>query len=114
MVDLCFLSISSEVKGLYIHSYTLPPPPPHTHTHAQTSSSSDSSDDIIPVQGYDGTTPLTLDEDYQDPDTLEFQASLEEVKAIVGSDASEEVLKELLMQADMDVNRAINFYYNID
>ncbi len=102
------------MKRVVIHSYThTRPPPPPPHTHAQTSSS-DSSDDIIPVQGYDGTTPLTLDEDYQDPDTLQFQASLEEVKAIVGSDASEEVLKELLMQADMDVNRAINFYYNID
>lgn len=72
-----------------------------------------SSDDIIPLSGYDGSTPFTLDSDYHDAHTLQFSACVEEVRAVVGAEADNDVIKELLMQADMDVNRAINFYYNM-
>ena len=37
---------------------------------------------------------------------------LHQLRDVVGSDASDEVLKNLLLAADMDVNRAVNFYFS--
>ena len=45
---------------------------------------------------------------------LEFCACVKEVKAVVGEEADDDVIKDLLLQADMDVNRAINFYFSIN
>lgn len=55
---------------------------------------------------------FTLDSLYHDPQTLAFQERLSEVRAVVGEEASDELLRELLLQADLDVNRAINYYFN--
>lgn len=43
--------------------------------------------------------------------TVAFNTALEEVKAVVGADAPEELLKDLLLAADCDANRAVNFYF---
>lgn len=42
---------------------------------------------------------------------LGMSAALVQLKDIVGSDANEDILKNLLLAADMDVNRAVNFYF---
>lgn len=52
-------------------------------------------------------------EGYQlDPDTLQFQEALQQLRGIVGSDVSQIVLQDLLLAADMDINRAVNYYFN--
>ena len=38
---------------------------------------------------------------------------LEKLRIVVGDEPTDEVLSELLLAADMDVNRAINFYFNL-
>ena len=53
-----------------------------------------------------------LDSEFHDEDTLEFQSKLDELKMIVGSDVGEELVKDLLLAADMDINRAANYYFN--
>ena len=53
-----------------------------------------------------------LDEEFHDADTIQFQSALEQLKGIVGSEANEELLKDFLLAADMDINRAANYYLN--
>ena len=53
-----------------------------------------------------------LEEEFHDADTLQFQSALDQLKGIVGSEAQEELLKDFLLAADMDINRAANYYYN--
>lgn len=53
-----------------------------------------------------------FDEEFHDTDTVQFQSSLEQLKGIVGSDANEELLRDFLLAADMDINRAANYYLN--
>ena len=53
-----------------------------------------------------------MDPEFHDADTLEFQSKLEELKSFVGSEAPEELLKDFLLAADMDINRAVNYYLN--
>lgn len=38
---------------------------------------------------------------------------IEKLRTVVGDEPTDEVLSELLLAADMDVNRAINFYFNL-
>ena len=38
---------------------------------------------------------------------------IEKLRIVVGDEPTDEVLAELLLAADMDVNRAINFYFNL-
>ena len=53
-----------------------------------------------------------LDEEFHDADTIHFQSALEQLKGIVGSEANEELLRDFLLAADMDINRAANYYLN--
>ena len=53
-----------------------------------------------------------LDEEFHDADTLQFQSALDQLKGIVGNEANEELLKDFLLAADMDINRAANYYLN--
>ena len=41
-----------------------------------------------------------------------ISAALLQMKDIVGTDATDDVLKSLLLAADMDINRAVNFYFS--
>jgi len=53
------------------------------------------------------------DEEYQlDPDTLQFQEALQQLRGIVGPDVSQIMLQDLLLAADMDINKAVNYYFN--
>ena len=38
---------------------------------------------------------------------------IEKLRTVVGDEPTDEVLTELLLAADMDVNRAVNFYFNL-
>ena len=38
---------------------------------------------------------------------------IEKLRTVVGDEPTDEVLAELLLAADMDVNRAVNFYFNL-
>lgn len=38
---------------------------------------------------------------------------IEKLRVVVGDEPTDEVLSELLLAADMDINRAINFYFNL-
>lgn len=53
-----------------------------------------------------------LDEEFHDADTLQFQSALDQLRVIVGNEANEELLKDFLLAADMDINRAANYYLN--
>ena len=53
------------------------------------------------------------DEFQIEPHTLQWQAALGELQAVVGMETSPDVLRDLLLAADMDVNRAVNFFLNI-
>ena len=53
-----------------------------------------------------------LDEEFHDANTIQFQSALDQLKVIVGSEANEELLRDFLLAADMDVNRAANYYLN--
>ncbi len=44
-------------------------------------------------------------------DTVTFDKAVAELRAVVGAEAPEEMLKDLLLAADCDVNRALNFYF---
>ncbi len=47
-----------------------------------------------------------------DEATVVFDKAVVELRAVIGSEAPEELLKDLLLAADCDVNRALNFYFN--
>ena len=38
---------------------------------------------------------------------------IEKLRVVVGDEPTDEVLSELLLAADMDINRAIKFYFNL-
>ena len=50
--------------------------------------------------------------EFGSPESIAFQQALAELKSVVGEEASDEALKEYLLAADMDVNRALNFYFS--
>ena len=53
------------------------------------------------------------EEEFQlEPHTLQWEAALEELRAVVGSEVGDDMLRDVLLAADMDVNRAVNFYFN--
>ena len=46
------------------------------------------------------------------PDTMEWDIALENLRAVLGSEVGDDVLQDLLLAADMDINRAVNFFFN--
>ncbi len=54
----------------------------------------------------------SLSKDYGSPESVAFQKALEELRGVVGAESSDDALKEYLLAADMDVNRALNFYFS--
>lgn len=55
---------------------------------------------------------LDFSGDLNSPQSTAFQEALVELRSIVGEEASDDALKEYLLAADMDVNRALNFYFS--
>ena len=68
---------------------------------------SDSDEDEVPPQKYASNSWMA--ENLVDDSGL--ASALVQLRAIVGDDATDEVLKDLLLAADLDVNRAINYYF---
>ena len=53
-------------------------------------------------------------ESFETTEPAEVMATyIEKLRTIVGDDPTDEALSELLLAADMDINRAINFYFNL-
>ena len=92
----------------YTHTYT------HTHTHTHTCTQLEHSSDSSGSSGSGGPeeAPYGLDPSLHSPDVLAFNTALVELRVIVGEEASEELLRDLLLAADMDINRAVNYYLN--
>ena len=44
---------------------------------------------------------------------LAFQQALSELRAIVGDEPSDHALKDVLLAADLDINRALNYYFSV-
>ena len=74
------------------------------------SSSSRNSSSIGPIGG-DHTPYDTSIMDYQNSEMLALQDRLRE---IVGEGPSDKDLREFILQADMDLNRAANFIFSSD
>ena len=55
----------------------------------------------MPADVYGGVSP-----------TSGVDEKVSELRAIVGEEATDELLRDLLEAADMDINRAVNFYFN--
>lgn len=45
-------------------------------------------------------------------DAAVWEAALGDLRAVVGAEVSNDVLRDLLLAADMDINRAVNFFFN--
>ena len=43
---------------------------------------------------------------------LAWDVALDSLRAVIGSEVAEDVLHDLLLAADMDINRAVNFFFN--
>lgn len=61
-----------------------------------------------------GTVDSSDEEFGYHDDTLAFQAALAELRAVVGEDAEEEALTDLLLAADCNVNRALNYFFGTE
>ena len=81
----------------------------HTRINTQVDPNSDSSDSSNCGVGETRGSPFN-----QDPsaDALAFDTALRELRGVVGEEASEDLLRDLLLAADMDINRAVNYYFN--
>ena len=68
------------------------------------------------MQGHDlngsGASSEDEEEIEVEPDTMEWDIALESLRAVLGSEVGDNVLRELLLAADMDINRAVNFFFN--
>ena len=95
----------------HTHTHIVQPMHTYTHTHCtQLEHSSDSSDSS--GSGGPQEVPYGLDPSLHAPDALAFNAALVNLRGVVGEEASEDLLRDLLLAADMDVNRAVNYYFN--
>ena len=56
--------------------------------------------------------PFNQDPSLHAVDALAFDTALRELRGVVGDDVSEDLLRDLLLAADMDTNRAVNYYFN--
>ena len=87
-------------------------------TTSSNSSSGDSSTNGAGLVSFSSnSTELTanshqLQDTYYSAETLAFQEALKDLRVIIGEEPSDEVLKDILMAADMDINRAVNFYFS--
>lgn len=45
-------------------------------------------------------------------DAVVWEAALADLRAVVGAEVGNDVLRDLLLAADMDINRAVNFFFN--
>ena len=57
-------------------------------------------------------SPFNQDPSLHVADALAFDTALRELRGVVGDEVSQELLRDLLLAADMDVNRAVNYYFN--
>ena len=64
------------------------------------------------TSGEGGTSGDGDDVYYQSPELQALQEAMKELRAIVGEDPTDATLTDILMAADMDVNRALNFYFS--
>ena len=84
----------------------------HTRINTQVDLDSDSSDSsnrgVEEMRG----SPFNQDPSLHVTDTLAFDTALRELRGVVGDEASEDLLRDLLLAADMDINRAVNYYFN--
>lgn len=65
----------------------------------------------LPKVGQDNGD-MSEDESYQASETLAFREALMELRGIVGEEPSDDALRDILLAADLDVNRAVNFYFS--
>jgi hypothetical protein len=49
---------------------------------------------------------------YQSPELRALDEAMCKLRDIVGEDPTDATLRDILIAADMDVNRAVNFYYS--
>ena len=71
-------------------------------SYSSSSSSSDSVNSSVASDSFNPTEPTEVMGTY-----------IEQLRTVVGDEPTDEILSELLLAADMDVNRAINFYFNL-
>lgn len=45
-------------------------------------------------------------------DATVWESALGDLRAVVGAEVGNDVLRDLLLAADMDINRAVNFFFN--
>ena len=45
------------------------------------------------------------------PDESTIKSAITELRMIVGDEPTEDMLKDILLAADMDINRALNFFF---
>ena len=93
-------------------SYDYMHPPPYTHTHTQVDPGSDSSESSNSGVGEAREIPFNQDPSLHAVDALAFDSALRELRGVLGEDVSEDLLRDLLLAADMDTNRAVNYYFN--
>ena len=96
-----------------MHTLTSTPPPlTPSHTHTQVDPGSDSTESSNSEVGEAREIPFNQDPSLHAVDALAFDTALRELRGVVGDDVSEDLLRDLLLAADMDTNRAVNYYFN--
>ena len=82
------------------NAYNIPPPPQGRPRQSSSSSNSSSSSS--------GEETLLAD----DPAAAAFQSALEGLRAVIGAGPTDDLLRDLLLAADANVNRAANYYFS--
>lgn len=65
-----------------------------------------------PESGGSGASSEDEEELQLESDAVVWDEAVEELRAVLGADISNDVLRDLLLAADMDINRAVNFFFN--
>ena len=47
-----------------------------------------------------------------DPGPREWDLALDSLRAVLGSEIADQELRQLLLMADMDINRAVNYFFS--
>lgn len=113
---------------LIIHSKTFlfhSNPPQLVHKDSTSSSNSSSSGDYPSssspsnpnanqphLQVSYSSTSYQMDDSYMSEEGLVFEEALRELRGVVGEEPSDDALRDILLAADMDINRAVNFYFS--